>query len=279
MLDISVIIPTYNRVHFLQRAIHSVSRQTVSCREIVVVDDGSTDATAQMVSAMQQECTIELRYFWKKNSGPAGARNFGIAQAKGDLLAFLDSDDHWHRKKLEIQGAALRQNPHLLVSHTREKWLRRGLHLNQKNKHLVGQGDIFVQSLQLCAVGMSTVMVRRELFDLIGLFDPELPCCEDYDFWLRASCRFPFLLIEQALTTKEGGRDDQVSVQHRVGMDRYRIHALRRLLESDLLTSEQRSITVLELQKKCNVYGRGCIKHGRVEEGAEYLSLATRFIS
>lgn len=277
MPAISVIIPTYNRAGFLSRAIRSVVAQTLPCAEILIVDDGSTDDTARLVEQLQKESSIPLRYFWQENSGPAAARNLGVDRAAGSLLAFLDSDDHWHREKLECQWSVLQHHPHILVAHTREKWLRRGLHLNQKNRHLAPTGHIFSLCLQLCAVGMSTVMVRRELFAVIGLFDPTFPCCEDYDFWLRASCRFPFLLVDRPLTIKEGGRADQVSVQYRVGMDRYRIRAMSNLLASSILNDEQRVQTCAELRKKCRVYGQGCIKHGRPAEGEAYLRLADEY--
>ncbi len=163
--------------------------------------------------------------------------------------------------------------PDYLVSHTEEVWYRRGVLLNQKKRHRKEEGDLFARSLELCVVGMSTIMARRRLFDAVGLFDESLPCCEDYDFWLRAGCRFPFLLIREALTIKEGGRPDQLSVRHRVGIDRFRIASIRALLDSGVLSEEQRLLARAELVRKCRIYGTGCLKHGR-PEGQEYLELA-----
>ncbi|MFH2124821.1 MAG: glycosyltransferase family A protein [Pseudomonadota bacterium] len=277
MTAISVIIPTYNREAFLGRAIRSVLRQTLACSEILVIDDGSTDQTVALVSSLREHSVIPIHFFYQENMGPAAARNLGIGHAQSELVAFLDSDDHWRKDKLARQYRAMEENPGYLISYTREQWLRKGVHLNQKKKNQPRHGDIFDHCLQLCTVGMSTVMVRKELFTTIGLFSPILPCCEDYDFWLRTSCKYPFLLVDKPLTVKEGGREDQVSYQYRVGMDKLRIHAIMRLLESAGLSRKQHDLALQELQQKCLVYGRGCIKHGKDQEGAEYLNIYKKY--
>ena len=124
---------------------------------------------------------------------------------------------------------------------------------------------------------MSTVMARREIFDKVGLFNEELPCCEDYDFWLRASVGHKLLLIDKPLTLKDGGRPDQVSSIYATGMDRFRIQSILNLLESDTLVPIQRKLATSELRKKCHIYGNGCIKHGRLEEGRHYTNLISYF--
>ncbi len=274
MQGISVIIPSYNRKKMLGRALASVCNQSRSCDEIIVVDDGSTDGTGEYVEKMALQSKIPIHYFYQDNRGPAAARNLGIRNAHHALIAFLDSDDYWHRQKLELQCAILEKNPEMMISHTKEKWLRRGKHLNQKKKHQPGNGDIFKHCLQLCAVGMSTVVLRKKLFADIGLFNEELRCCEDYDLWIRTSCQYPFLLVEEPLTIKEGGREDQVSYTFRVGMDRFRVTSLLNLLQSKVLNSFQQQLCLVELKKKSVVYGRGCMKHNKEEEGKKYLAIA-----
>ncbi len=274
MTGISVIIPTYNRASFLGHALRSVQNQTLACDEIIIIDDGSEDNTRDCVSGFSAKCRIPVRYFFQNNQGPAAARNSGIREARFSYLAFLDSDDHWQKKKLELQYAALVGKPEIMIAHTKERWLRRGIHLNQKKIHQPGNGDIFKHCLQICAVGMSTVMVKKEFFAKIGLFKEEMRCCEDYDLWLRASSRFLFLLLDNPLTIKEGGREDQVSYQYRIGMDRLRIRAILDLLREQSLSTEQTIWTIEELQRKCTVYGRGCLKHKRFTEGQSYIELA-----
>ena len=266
---ISVIIPTYNRAPFLQKAVDSVLGQSHRQVELIVVDDGSEDNTAELMA----EYRSSIVYVRQENRGPASARNRGIEKARHDLLAFLDSDDRFEYRKLERQLAAMNRNPSCLISHTEEIWYRRGRILNQKKRHRKNSGDIFSQSLKLCAVGMSTVMARRELFARYGLFDETYPCCEDYEFWLRVSAEERFLLVEEPLTIKHGGRDDQVSVINRIGMDRFRIRAIMKILTSGGLDESQRSIARQELEGKCRIYGEGCLKHGRIKEGHYYLNL------
>lgn len=270
---VSVIIPTHNRAEFLARAIDSVLSQSYATLELIVVDDGSTDETPALLASYGENLTV-LR---QENRGPAAARNAGIRAARHPLLAFLDSDDQFAPDKLAQQVAAMEAQPDLLISHTQETWFRNGRHLNQKKRHAKEGGNIFARSLELCVVGMSTVMTRRELFDRIGLFDESFPCCEDYELWLRASIRHHFLLVDMPLTIKHGGREDQVSVQFRVGMDRFRIRALEKLISSSLLTPEQFRLSSAELARKAMLYGKGCLKHGRLEEGHRCMSLVAKY--
>jgi len=267
---ISVIIPTYNRREFLARAIDSVLNQSCRDFELIVVDDGSTDDTARCVAAYGEQ----VRCIYQANRGPAAARNIGIRASGCALIAFLDSDDRFAPEKLAVQQAAMDAHPDYLISHTDEIWYRGGKLLNQKKKHFRPHGLIFGECLKLCVVGMSTVMLRRELFDRIGYFDEELPCCEDYDLWLRASVLFPFLKVDRHLTIKAGGRPDQVSVRFRTGMDKYRIRAILKVLGQQGLSDEQRILAGQELVRKCRIYGSGCVKHGRLEEGRYYAELA-----
>jgi len=275
--NVSVVIPTYNRAQFLARAVLSVCRQTCQCREIIVIDDGSNDGSAVLVNKLAETSHIPIRYLYHENRGPAAARNHGIRVAAAEIISFLDSDDHWHRKKLELQYGQLLEQSDFMISHTMEKWLRRGEHLNQKIIHIPRHGDIFTHCLKLCAVGMSTVMVKKTLFAEVGLFDETLPCCEDYDMWLRVSALYPFLLVAIPLTVKEGGRDDQVSTRYRVGMDKFRLQSLENLLSRQVLAPFQREITIKTLVEKAEIYGKGCVKHGRSDEGIHFLALAEKY--
>jgi glycosyltransferase involved in cell wall biosynthesis len=272
---ISVILPTYNRAAFLERAIGSIAGQTLLPDELIVVDDGSTDGTDALLSGLAASFPCAMRVLRQENRGAAAARNLGISHAQGDILVFLDSDDWWDRKKIALQYEVMRGLPHVLITHTKEIWFRKGRRVNQKKKHAPPSGYIFPSSLKMCVVGMSTVMARRDFFIRYGLFDEQLPCCEDYDLWLRAAWDTEFLLVDHALTLKEGGRPDQLSRIHAVGMDKFRIRSLVNLLADTQvrLSTEQRSLVVAELKRKCAIYGQGCIKHGRGEEGAFFLRL------
>ncbi len=275
--SVSVIIPTYNRSFSLERAVVSVMKQTLPSDELIIVDDGSTDDTYRRMQELSKKYPGKIITFHQSNSGPAAARNLGIKNAKGSMIAFLDSDDHWKKTKLEKQFHVMQKNPECLISHTKEIWFRKGKHLNQKKIHIPRTGDIFDHCVILCGVGMSTVMARKQLFDLVGQFDEDFQCCEDYEFWLRVSAKYSFKLIDEALTIKEGGRADQLSVKHRVGMDKLRIHALLKLLQSFCLPESKRILAVNELKNKCRIYGQGCLKHNKKEEGDYYLQLLDQY--
>ena len=270
---VSVIIPTYNRASFLQRAIDSVCKQTLGCAEIVVVDDGSTDNTMELLKVIEGNSKTSVNVIHTENRGVAAARNLGVKNAQYDVISFLDSDDHWSRKKIEKQYSQFIGQDVYQICHTREKWLRRGEHLNQKRKHVPQHGDIFSHCLKLCAVGMSTVMMHKALFEKAGGFDEGMRCCEDYDLWLRVSCRNAFMLIDEPLIVKEGGRDDQLSSIYRLGMDERRIYSIKKLLDSGVLQVEQYNLAMIEFERKITVFAHGCLKHGKTEIGNTYLEL------
>ncbi len=275
---ISVILPTYNRAQFLARSIPSILGQSLLPGELIIVDDGSGDESRQVVAQESVNSPLPIKYIYQENKGASGARNTGIKKSSFPFLAFLDSDDWWHTEKLEKQFSSMQKNPHYDISHTREIWYRKGKRVNQKKKHDPPHGNIFQQSLRMCMVGMSTVMIKKECFLRFGYFDENLACCEDYDLWLRMGCAIPFLLVEQPLIFKDGGRDDQLSVIHRKGMDVYRIQSLCNLLESMRLDKEQLVQAHQELSRKCLIYGNGCFKHGRGEEGQYYLDLPAKYL-
>jgi len=144
--------------------------------------------------------------------------------------------------------------------------------VNPWKKHLKPSGDIFEKSLKLCVVSPSAVMVRRRILDEVGLFDEDLPVCEDYDLWLRISCRYPIYLINTYMLVKEGGHADQLSSMLK-GMDRFRIKAMIKLLQAGCLNKGQVLSVHHELENKCRIYGNGCIKRGKKEDGEFFLQL------
>lgn len=279
MGTLSTIIPTYNRAGYLKLAIESVLNQTVSVDELIIVDDGSFDDTKEIVEDFKRNTqATKIHYIYKENEGPAAARNTGIVFSSYEYVAFLDSDDQWVKRKVERQFSALLKNPKFQISHSGEKWFRRGEHLNKKKKHLPQHGDIFKQCLELCAVGMSTVIANKNIFSKYGFFDESMRCCEDYDFWLRVGAFNEFHLVAEPLTIKNGGRDDQVSSIYKVGMDTFRIYSLKKLLfdNSATMSIENYIATANELIRKCRIYGNGCMKHNKASEGQSYLNTADK---
>ncbi len=268
---VSVIIPTYNRAETVRRAVDSVLAQTFRDFELIVVDDGSTDNTPQVLEAYGRK-VIPVR---QERAGVSAARNRGIARSSGALLAFLDSDDAWKPEKLAVQTAFFQEHQEVLICQTEETWIRNGKRVNPRYRHLKPSGDIFLPSLKLCLVSPSAVMMRRELFEKVGLFDEDLPACEDYDLWLRVSARYQVHLIDESLIIKYGGHEDQLS-RTTVGLDWYRVRALEKIISSGSLTHEQEQAARRELIGKAGIYGQGCLKRGRKREGETCLALAER---
>jgi glycosyltransferase involved in cell wall biosynthesis len=269
--QVSIIIPTYNRGWIIKEAIDSVLAQDYTEFELIVVDDGSTDHTSGVLDSYGKD----IKVLSQKNKGVSAARNRGIAEASGKFIAFLDSDDLWLSQKLSVQIEFFNQRPDALICQTEEVWIRNGLRVNPKKRHKKPSGMIFKPSLELCLVSPSAVMIQRSLFDRVGEFDETLPACEDYDLWLRISCRFPVHLIDAPLIIKRGGHDDQLSKG--AGLDKFRIKSLNKIIESGLLSKTQYRAAVKTLKQKCMIYADGCRKRGREDEALYYMSLSERY--
>ncbi|MFP4446418.1 MAG: glycosyltransferase family 2 protein [Desulfosudaceae bacterium] len=265
---ISVIIPTYNRAVLVTEAVGSALAQEGPDVEVIVVDDGSTDDTGRVLDAFGSR----IIRVTQPNLGVSAARNAGADRASGSHLAFLDADDLWLPGKLARQAAFFQAHPGARICQTEEAWLKNGRRINPGKKHRKPSGMIFIPSLALCLVSPSAVMIERQFFQQMGGFDESLPACEDYDLWLRISCRYPIHLIPEALVIKRGGHADQLSAAP--GLDKYRIRCLRKILETRPLTTAQRSAVQQTLREKCAIYAAGCEKRNRPVEAGYYSWIA-----
>ncbi len=268
---ISVVIPTYNRRHWLPETIQSVLQQTFPPHEVIVVDDGSTDGTGEWL----QKAFPQVRYLWQQQAGPSAARNQGARLATGNWLAFLDSDDRWLPKKLERQVAFLQEHPEFQAVHTNEIWIRNGRRVNPKKRHQKFGGWIYPQCLPLCIISPSSILLSRELWEWSGGFDESLPACEDYDLWLRITAEHPIGYLEEPLIVKYGGHADQLSRQW--GLDRYRVRALEKMLQCPQLRPDWREATRQMLLQKCRILIQGFEKHRRFEETEQFRVILNRW--
>ena len=264
--EISVIIPTYNRCDLLKRAINSVIKQTITPKEIIIVDNGSTDQTYQMVSSLFPE----INYFIEKKRGVSAARNKGILESKSKWIAFLDSDDAWKPTKLEkqMEYSVFNQDKYRII-HTDETWYRNKKFLNQLKKHKKSGGNIFKKSLQFCCVSPSSVVLKKQIFDDYGLFDENLEVCEDYDMWIRITAKEEVGFLDSPLVLKYGGHSDQLSKKF-WGMDRFRIKSLEKNLKNEHFSKSQKINVLDTLIEKLTIVSDGALKRGNKEIFKKY---------
>lgn len=272
MALVSVIIPVYNRAELVKRAVESALRQSFRDFEMIVVDDGSDDGTCSALEV----CSHEIRVIRQSHRGVSAARNRGIRESSGELIAFLDSDDEWLPQKLERQIARFPPGKPDFICHTGEIWMRNGTEVPQKKKHQKQGGRFFERALDLCLISPSSVMLSRRLLDRVGLFDEELEAAEDYDLWLRITAFHAVDFIPEALVIKHGGHKDQLSCTT-VAIDRFRIRAIMKILANPDLKPDYQNAAREQLMRKCSIMASGCEKRGKTQEAEHYRELARSY--
>jgi len=193
MPTISVIIPAYNAERTILETIESIQQQTFSDFELIVIDDGSSDRTLELLHRVVDE---RLRIYSYENGGVSVAHNRGISHATGEFIAFLDADDLWTPDKLELQLAALQQHPEAGVAYSWTHFMDEKGESFHTDKPVFFEGNVYVKLL----VGNfldsgSNPLIRRQAIESVGEFDPALASCEDWDFWLRLAARWPFVVV------------------------------------------------------------------------------------
>ncbi len=258
-MNITVVIPTYNRYEFLKRALASVYAQTYVVGEVIVIDDGSIDNTSNI-----KEDFPKIVYIYQENAGVSSARNLGIKNATYEWIAFLDSDDIWHIDKLQLQVQLHQSQPSLKMSYTDENWIRNDKVVKIPKKFRKFGGDIFDKCLSHCIIAPSATLLHRDLISEVGDFDESLEVCEDYDLWLRVALKNEIGLVDKPLITKYAGHEDQLSFKH-WGMDRFRVIALEKLL-----SSSKKDVVQETLVKKYRLLLKGAIKYDKISDIKEY---------
>jgi glycosyltransferase involved in cell wall biosynthesis len=253
-------------------AVESVLKQSKKNFELIVVDDGSNDRSIEELKRYGSLVTV----LSQPQQGVAAARNLGVRWSSGKYLAFLDSDDLWFPRKLEIQMAFMERNPRVQICQTEEIWVRNGIRVNPKRRHHKPSGDIFRASLDLCLVSPSAVMMTRDLFLRVGGFDETFDVCEDYDLWLRIGVDTAVSLIPNPLVVKRGGHEDQLS-RSTWGLDRFRILAIEKLLRSGL-RGEKRRWALKTLAAKVAILAQGARKRGKEGEALTYEGIMSRVL-
>lgn len=275
---ISIIIPSYNRAEFLKEAIQSVLDQDyfscdseASLFELLVIDDGSTDHTKTVVDSF----SFPIVYRYQDHKGVSAARNLGIKLSRGDYVAFLDSDDLWKKDKITVQMSLMNSLPQTRICYTEEIWIRNMVFVNPKKKHQKYSGWIFEKVLPLCLLSLSSTVFHRSVFKEVGIFDEDLPACEDYDFGIRVALRYTIHLITKPLIIKRGGHSDQLSRKY-WGMDEFRVRALEKAFRMDLSPLQREQVRG-ELIKKCKILISGFGKRNKISEVNYYSDLIEKY--
>jgi len=200
MPKVSAIIPAYNRADFLPRSIGSVLNQTFRDLELIVVDDGSTDNTKEVVEEFSRKDN-RVKYIWQPNfGGPAGPRNTGIKHATGEFIAFLDSDDEWTTKKIEEQISLFENSPVSIGFVGCNYFLKTPTMTAGYKLPLDADGEVFENLLKHDFIGTATIiMIKKGVFDDVGGYDEQLKCAEDTDLWLRIAEKYKFAFVDNFL--------------------------------------------------------------------------------
>jgi len=194
---VSVVVATYNMGHYLPNAVGSALAQTYPNVEVIVVDDGSTDDTAAVIQPFLADPRV--RYISKPNGGQASAKNLGIRQARGEFVAFLDSDDAWTTDKLALQVPLFLASPRVGVVYARYVEVDEQGRLGQLSTNVFHRGQVSGPLLVFNFIGFSTSVVRRACFDRLGIFRDDLGMGIDYELWLRFSTEYDFDYVDQPL--------------------------------------------------------------------------------
>ncbi len=251
----SVVIPVYNRTHFLKNALESVFLQSYKSFEVIVVDDGSE---VDLFSAIRPYLP-KIKYIKiPENKGVSFARNVGIEASEYDFVAFLDSDDIWLPNKLELQKRFIEKHD-LLFCHTDEFWFKHGKFVNQGRKHEKYGGMIFHKILDFCRISPSSVVVHKDVFKRVGYFDENLPVCEDYDLWLRIAHRFEIGYLPVKTIIKVAHEGEQLSLSTPF-MEYYRLLSLTKFLNSNFLQHNDKKYVIMELERKFRIVADGINK-------------------
>lgn len=216
---VSVIIPVYNGERYLSEAIQSVIEQTYEPIEIILVDDGSTDNTAQVAKQFQQN----IHYVYQPNSGAPSARNTGLKIAVGNIIAFLDADDMWNSNKLEIQINHLTKNPltEIVLGYQQVIYI---------SEIIEGKPKFQNYSTPEMALQLGTAVFRKSVFEKVGLFNPELRYADDWDWFMRAR-EMEVLMMIHSETVLFYRRHDHNLTNQRELDNKYTIKMLKKSLD------------------------------------------------
>ncbi len=193
---ISVIIPVYNGEKTIRETLESLFKQTFTDFEVLVINDGSKDATLEIVSSIKDP---RIKVFSYPNAGPSASRNRGIALASGEYISFLDADDLWTADKLEAQLKTLQAHPEAALAYSWTDFINESNQFLRRGSYINVTGDVYKHLLLTDFLeNGSNPLVRKKALEEVGDFDESLTHGEDWDLWLRLAIRYPFVAVPSA---------------------------------------------------------------------------------
>ena len=243
---ISVIIPTFNRAKLIKDAINSVIGQTYQNFELLIIDDGSTDNTSEVVNSIGD---TRIKYIYQENTGVSRARNNGIENASGEYIAFLDSDDLWHPEKLEKQALVLDQNPDVdIVTNSSQYQTFLNDIIGIKYNRAKNQKEVISLMLlyqDMVYTGTPVLCVRKSIFEKSGMFDEEMRFCEDWDLFFRMALVGKVYNIPEILTYVRSHTDNVTKTSPVNNFKDGKLLFLNKAFSNELLPPE-----MLQLKKR-----------------------------
>lgn len=275
-MSVDIIIPVHNRISLLNRSIQSVLDQSYPLWELFIIDDASDISNFLPHSFFYNERIHTIRL--NRNRGPAYARNLGASLGSSNWIAFLDSDDYWHPKKLETQISFLKEHPKYNWVHTNEKWIRNSKEVKPKKIHQKKGGIFMEDNFQRCLISPSSVLFRRNFWIQNNGFNPAFRVAEDYEAWLRINFNHPIGYISSPLTIKTAGDWKQLSSTPEI--DRQRVLALHRFYrlnyhKKNFLTIQKNFFS--EVERKLQILINGATKYGKTQRAMQYQSWSKVF--
>lgn len=190
---ISVIIPVYNAESTIRETVESVLKQSFSDFELIVINDGSTDSTVEILSQIHDP---RMKVYSYPNAGPNHSRNRGLSQASGEYVSFIDGDDLWTEDKLEAQLRALQKNPQAAVAYSWTNSIDESGEFLRRGSYISWSGDVYEKLLLNDFIESgSNPLIRRQAIVEVGGFDESLPAAQDWDMWLRLAARYHFAVV------------------------------------------------------------------------------------
>jgi len=292
---ISVIIPTFNRAIQVQAALKSVLAQTYREFEVIVVDDGSTDGTGEAIPTIissQGTGGKQIRYFFQPNQGQSAARNKGIDEARGEWVAFLDSDDVWLPEKLEWQVRAIEQFKDKCCACITDARLVDNLGMDttafresgKPYQETLGMDSEAVGNLVKCRdpFWVSTLLVRTDVVKQVGWFDPHIEYAEDHDFLFRLSLVTPFCYVNKPLASLDRSKSPRGSKCRPWDNVEIRLRGSQSMLEKWLkldskLPADVRKTIVRSLRQVYSAWTNWHLEQGQYEEARQAVCMAMKY--